>query len=1175
QGNFNFPPSVANLSTPSGLQSDDIAFTYDISDPDTLDNQNSTLRVVVEYKKTSASTWSVATVTGQVDNLSSGTGKTFTWRSRTDQDNQNTTYQVRITAYDRPVGFTGNPPMQQSGALASGSFQVDHLDPVVAVTYPNVAGILKKGGTSITITWTTTDANKDKVSIRLLDVATLPGTVIATVASGIADTVSLAYVLPVVDNSNLKIEVTAVDKRGNTGADMSDNVFQIDSTPPVVDLTYPENLDLLMTGVAYSITWTSTELNKYQARIDYNTTGDFANTASTVTLFNGITDNGSVSWTPSTSHISTTGRLRVMAWDKVSNLSSFNVGANTFEVRSTISTKTYTWTSTSDFDTFSRGAVENNYPADALTISKRFSNAFHYYGAAYAVDSLRGNSNIYVVGVYPGLLYTRDGGATFTRMNANSENKLPNSAVSAVSFLHDGVGDTFLAGGSSSGLCLTRDRGATWTVWTTATKPGIPSNSVRAVDFYDRDTSGRTFIVATSAGAAVTYDGGQTFTWYTSPTIPSSDVYDVEFYSGADASGPDNFLIGTTGGAARTANRGASFQSYTTATSPALDSTNWVRGVDYFEGYTSPYGSNGTRFAILTTKSGVYGARIHLENNGNTTAWEMVRRVEEVMVSSAENSYRVDFCDDDTGADTFLVATNGGLAFWRDNSSSTPTTVWTGGEWGSNSVYDVKFRSGKGFTETGEWMATTGAGCRKTTNAGSSNFDAIGAAQRIHSNDVRSVSIYSGGGAPGTTILIGTYGQGAYWSSDGGATLTRIIGNLPGNEALSCDIWDGGNQGRTVAIGTKDGLFTTQQANQGDAGSKITTTSFSLGNNDVYGVKYWDRGESDSKLVIGTEKGGYHSSDRGASMDQTFSEGNGSPQLLSEKVRGVAYFSGDATALTYAFATIFNPNGFGSSDDRDGGINYTNNDGAQFTKWGTANGVPHRDVFSVDMLDVTGGGVHILSATTGGVFVTHDFNVTRKTFAANYATAVFSSDDLLGSTWFYGGASGTGLTINDGASFYPVNGGTNPPMNGTATSIECQKGTANSTFIIGSSGGAYLGPVRYVGTGVFRVMRADPMVLIPTGGTFLKWRSLSYNGTVPASTAVKYQFYKSDGTLVPDSAIAGNSTGITLAPAAKIDLTLLTAASYPTLTIVGVMTTSVSNGTPTVNDITLELDFQN
>ncbi|MBI4568586.1 MAG: hypothetical protein HY719_09320, partial [Planctomycetes bacterium] len=39
QGNFNFPPSVANLSTPSGLQSDDIAFTYDISDPDTLDNQ--------------------------------------------------------------------------------------------------------------------------------------------------------------------------------------------------------------------------------------------------------------------------------------------------------------------------------------------------------------------------------------------------------------------------------------------------------------------------------------------------------------------------------------------------------------------------------------------------------------------------------------------------------------------------------------------------------------------------------------------------------------------------------------------------------------------------------------------------------------------------------------------------------------------------------------------------------------------------------------------------------------------------------------------------------------------------------------------------------------------------------------------------------------------------------
>lgn len=90
---------------------------------------------------------------------------------------------------------------------------------------------------------------------------------------------------------------------------------------------------------------------------------------------------------------------------------------------------------------------------------------------------------------------------------------------------------------------------------------------------------------------------------------------------------------------------------------------------------------------------------------------------------------------------------------------------------------------------------------------------------------------------------------------------------------------------------------------------------------------------------------------------------------------------------------------------------------------------------------------------------------------------------------------------------------------------------------------------------------------IPPATPVAGWTELSWNDTQPANTAITYQLYYSDinsvRQIVPDSALAGNSTGFTSSPVA---LDTINPALYPNLIVRGTLTTSDELVTPSIAD---------
>jgi hypothetical protein len=102
----------------------------------------------------------------------------------------------------------------------------------ITITSPN-GGEEYAGGSTHSITWTSTNPNSDTLTVDL-DYTTNGGSTYTSIASGLANTGSYSWTVPSIDSSTVKIR-SIVHDLGSTSSDLSDSSFTVytaDTTPP-------------------------------------------------------------------------------------------------------------------------------------------------------------------------------------------------------------------------------------------------------------------------------------------------------------------------------------------------------------------------------------------------------------------------------------------------------------------------------------------------------------------------------------------------------------------------------------------------------------------------------------------------------------------------------------------------------------------------------------------------------------------------------------------------------------------------------------------------------------------------------------------------------------------------------------------------------------------------------
>lgn len=104
----------------------------------------------------------------------------------------------------------------------------------------------------------------------------------------------------------------------------------------------------------------------------------------------------------------------------------------------------------------------------------------------------------------------------------------------------------------------------------------------------------------------------------------------------------------------------------------------------------------------------------------------------------------------------------------------------------------------------------------------------------------------------------------------------------------------------------------------------------------------------------------------------------------------------------------------------------------------------------------------------------------------------------------------------------------------------------------------------YPATGNFQSVAIAPSALS-------KWKSFTASTSTPAQTAVRFQFYNGSGTtLIPDSAIPGNSAGIATG---TVSLLSVSTSTYPSIRVFSTLTSNDPAVTPSVDSYSVLYDY--
>ncbi len=163
------------------------------------------------------------------------------------------------------------------------------------LTSPN-GGETWEAGTSKSITWAATGtSNRYKI-----EYTTNGGSSWNTITNNVYNTTGI-YSWTVQNSPSNAAQIRVTDYYTSCMSDKSDSLFTIDPPTPTLNLTYPNGGQILYSGKAYNITWSSSNLTSSLIALDYST--DSGNTWTPIVT--GVSNTGSHSWTvpntPSTS----------------------------------------------------------------------------------------------------------------------------------------------------------------------------------------------------------------------------------------------------------------------------------------------------------------------------------------------------------------------------------------------------------------------------------------------------------------------------------------------------------------------------------------------------------------------------------------------------------------------------------------------------------------------------------------------------------------------------------------------------------------------------------------------------------------------------------------------------------------------------------------------------------
>ncbi|WP_050048364.1 Ig-like domain-containing protein [Halanaeroarchaeum sulfurireducens] len=200
-----------------------------------------------------------------VSNVPSGTDATHTW-SGLDTYRY---YEWFVTANDSSTSTTSN-----TWSFTTGEKTEDTTAPSVTVDQPN--GGERLGGSTFDIQWTATDDYGIATDGINLTYSPDNGSTWTTIATNETNDGTYNWTVPSINSTTVLVRVQATDTSGNTGQDVSDSTFTIDSTVP--DLQTAETGDANGNGTVDTITATFTE----SVADSSVSTGDFSLSAGTV-----------------------------------------------------------------------------------------------------------------------------------------------------------------------------------------------------------------------------------------------------------------------------------------------------------------------------------------------------------------------------------------------------------------------------------------------------------------------------------------------------------------------------------------------------------------------------------------------------------------------------------------------------------------------------------------------------------------------------------------------------------------------------------------------------------------------------------------------------------------------------------------------------------------------------
>jgi len=231
------------------------------------------------------------------------------------------TIKVKIVAADK----AGNTASDESNA----TFAIS-VPPVVTLLSPN-GGEKIAGNSTYSITWIATDEGGGFGPTPITLKYSIDGTNWNLIAENEANDGIYLWTVPAIDSSSVKIKIEAVDQKGNTGSDESDLAFMVDSSSPLVTVSYPNGGELIKGGATTTITWHATDEG---SGIADNSIALYYNAGATdVLIAENLPNTGSYNWTVPTID-SKQVKIKVRARDNVGE-NGEDLSDGTFEIDST------------------------------------------------------------------------------------------------------------------------------------------------------------------------------------------------------------------------------------------------------------------------------------------------------------------------------------------------------------------------------------------------------------------------------------------------------------------------------------------------------------------------------------------------------------------------------------------------------------------------------------------------------------------------------------------------------------------------------------------------------------------------------------------------------------------------------------------------------------------------